>query len=74
MQKGFDIQKRKLAIILAVSMGSLAAIEVLLAVGLALEHGPYVIPLASITACVPGFVVAALAWRGRLPSKCSASS
>ena len=65
--------KRKLAVVLALSMVSVGAANVLLAVALAHEHRPSVIPLASLTACIPGFVVAALAWQGRLPSRCRAS-
>jgi len=49
------------------------AVNVMLAVGLAIDHKPYVLPLASLTACIPGFVVAGLAWRGRLASRCGVS-
>jgi hypothetical protein len=65
--------KRKLAVVLASSMGLVVAVNVMLAVGLAIDHKPYVLPLASLTACIPGFVVAGLAWRGRLTSRCGVS-
>ncbi len=60
--------RRKLAIFLAASMGALCLVEGLFAVVLAAQHKPFAIALASLTACIPGFVVAALAWQGRLPS------
>jgi hypothetical protein len=65
--------KRKLAIILASSMGVVLAVNLSLALGLALEHRPFAMVLASLSACIPGCVVAVLAWQGRLPSKCAAS-
>ena len=65
--------KRGLAIGLASSMVAVAAVNILLALGLALDHRAFVAPLASLTACIPGFVVAALAWRDRLPVACKAS-
>ena len=65
--------KRKLAVVLASSMGLVVAMNVLLALGLAIDHKPYVLPLASLTACIPGFVVAGLAWSGRLASRCGVS-
>jgi hypothetical protein len=65
--------KPKLAVVLVASMGLVLAVDAALALGLAFGHKPYVIPLISMTACIPGLVIAALAWQGRLPSKCKAS-
>jgi len=65
--------KRKLAIILASLIGVVGVADLLLALGLALDHKPYILPLASMTALIPGFIVASRAWRGRLASTCSAS-
>jgi hypothetical protein len=64
--------KRKLAIFLAGTLGIVAMSSVALSAMLAVAHKPFVIPLLSVTACLPGFVVAGLAWRGLLPSRCAA--
>jgi hypothetical protein len=63
----------KLAVVLLASMGLVATIDMLLTLGLALEHKSYVIPLLSVPAVIPGLVVAVLAWQGRLPSRCHAT-
>lgn len=64
--------KRKLAIILATSMGLVAAIDALLILSLAWAHKPFYFLLGSMTAVMPGIVMANLAWRGRLLSRCAA--
>jgi len=64
--------KRKLAIILATSMGLLAAMDALLILILAWSHRPFYFVVGGMTALMPGFVMASLAWRGRLPSRCAA--
>ena len=66
--------KRKLAILLASSMGLVWAVDLALGIGLALAHKPFIVPLISMSACIPGLVVAGLAWHGRLPSRCSLSA
>ncbi len=66
--------KRKLAILLASSMGLVLAVDLTLTIGLALAHRPFIIRLISMSACIPGLVVAVLAWRGRLPSRCGLSA
>jgi len=64
------MQKRKLAIILATSMGLMAALDAWLILSLAWAHRPFYFLLGSMAAVMPGFVIATLAWRGRLPSRC----
>ena len=66
--------KRKLALILVSSMGFVWVVNLALGVGLALQHRPFAIPLLSMTACIPGLVVAGLAWHGRLPPRCDPSA
>jgi hypothetical protein len=62
--------RRKLAVALAVSMAVLATMEVMLAVGLALAHRPFLVPLISLVAFLPGSVpIAILLWTGRSPSR-----
>jgi len=68
------MRKRKLAILLASSMGLVWAADLALGIGLALAHRPFVIPLLSMSACIPALVVAGLAWHGRLPPRCSHSA
>ena len=69
MQKS-PMPRRKLAIALAVSMAVLAAMEVMLAVGLALAHRPFLVPLISLAAFLPGYVpIGILLWTGRSPSR-----
>ena len=64
-----DMRKRKLAIFLASSMGLVWAVDLALGIGLASLHRPFIIPLLSMCACIPGLVVAGLAWQGRLPHR-----
>jgi hypothetical protein len=52
------------------ALGSAAVLDALLVLSLAIGHKSYIGPLASMTAFVPGLIVAALAWQGRLPSRC----
>lgn len=66
--------KRRLAILLASSMGLVLAVDLALGIGLGLAHRPFLIPLLSMSACIPGLVVAGLAWQGRLPPKCGLSA
>jgi hypothetical protein len=49
-------------------------LDLVLVFSLAAGHKPYVGALASMTAFIPGFIVAALAWQGRLPSRCGPAS
>jgi hypothetical protein len=65
------VPKRKLAVVLISTLGLVLIVNLTLLLGLAVAHKPYLIPLVSMTACIPGFVVAALAWQGRLPSRCA---
>ena len=65
--------KRKLAVILALSMGMAGAIDIALVVFVALQHKVFAIPLLGMTAFIPGLVMAGLAWEGRLPSSCRTS-
>jgi hypothetical protein len=67
------MRKRNLAVVLMSSLGLAVAVDLSLVLSLALEHRAYIIPLASVSAFIPGFVVAALAWQGRLPSSCKPS-
>jgi hypothetical protein len=63
--------KRRLAAILGASMSLVVAVNLGLVLGLASDHKAYVIPaLFGIASVIPGFVVATLAWRGRLRSRC----
>ena len=62
--------KRKLAIILMLAMTAVGAVNLMLIFWLAFVHKPFIFSLAGISACIPGFVVAALAWQGRLASRC----
>ena len=66
--------RRKLAIILAASLGAAAFADLALVLALAHDHRPFVVPLASLTGFIPGLVIATLAWRGRLPSRCAVRS
>ena len=66
--------KRKLAVVLFSTLGMAAILDLALALGLAMAHKPYIGPLAGLSAFIPGFVVAALAWQGRLPSRCGSPS
>ncbi|HEY2750714.1 hypothetical protein [Phenylobacterium sp.] len=63
--------KRKLAVVLIGTLGLVLIVNLTLVLGLAVAHKPYLIPLVSMTACIPGFVVAAFAWQGRLPTRCA---
>ncbi len=66
------MSKRKLAVVMMSLVTAVVLLNLALAIALAQEHRPYVVSLAAaMTACVPGFVVAALAWKGRLPSRCA---
>jgi hypothetical protein len=65
--------KRKLAVVLASTAGLVGAVDLSLVLGLAFTHRPYAIPLLSLMGCIPGFVIAALAWQGRLRSNCGAA-
>jgi len=65
--------KRKLAVVLWLSIGVAAAVDMALVATLALEHRAFVGPLLGMTAFIPGFVIAGLAWQGRLPSGCRTS-
>lgn len=67
------MHKRKLAIVLMLTLGFAAAVDVSLIIALAVGHKPYMGPLTSLTAFIPGVVVAVLAWQGKAPSGCSAS-
>ncbi len=64
--------KRRLAIILAAMMGLVVLLDAALIVSLAWAHRPFYFLIGSMAAVTPGFVVATLAWRGRLPSRCAA--
>lgn len=64
--------KRKLAIGLYASMALIIAVESVFALCLAGAHRPYWQVLTSLPATIPGFVIATLAWRGKLPS-CAAA-
>jgi len=66
--------KRKLAVVLMLTLGSVLAVDTALIIALAVEHRPFAIPLLSLTAFIPGMVIAALAWQGRLPFRCGAPS
>lgn len=63
--------KRKLAIVLLLTIGLATAVDTALVVSLALEHKAFAIPLVGMTAFMPGLVIAGLAWQGRLPSRCA---
>ncbi len=62
--------KPKLAMVLFLSIGMGAAIDMAFAFSLALEHKAFVIPLASMTGFIPALVIARLAWQGRLAPSC----
>ena len=66
--------KRRLALILFVSMSAVVAVQLVLMLVLAGAHKPYMTLVAGLTGTIPGFVIASLAWRGRLPSACKPSS
>jgi F0F1-type ATP synthase assembly protein I len=66
------MRKRGLAIILATAMGLVVTLDACLILILAWAHRPFYFLLGSMAAVTPGFVIAALAWRGRLPSRCAA--
>jgi hypothetical protein len=63
--------RRKLAVVQISARGLVLIVDLTLVLGLAIAHKPYLIALVSMTACIPGFVVAVLAWQGRLPSRCA---
>lgn len=64
--------KRKLAISLYASMSLVIGVELIFALWLAAVHKPYWQVLPSLPATIPGFVIATLAWRGKLLS-CAAA-
>jgi hypothetical protein len=67
---GADVPKRKLAVVLFSALGLAALVDALLVISLAVGHKPCIGPLASMVAFIPGFIIAARAWQGRLPSRC----
>ncbi len=58
---------RRLAFVLFGSMSAVVAILLLPMLVLAAAHKPYMSFLPGILGTMPGFMVAALAWRGKLP-------
>jgi len=65
------MQKRTLALGLTVAMSLVLLADLLLALMLANAHRFYGGVLAGATATIPGFVIASLAWRGKLPGNCA---
>ena len=69
------MRKPKLAIFLGLSVVVAMAIETAVFVIFAKTHLPPVPVLASFAAYIPAFVIAGLAWTGKLPSNgCSATA
>ena len=62
--------KRRLALVLFASMFAVVAILLTLMLVLAGANTPYLSLVAGLPTLIPGFVVATLAWRGKLPSAC----
>lgn len=62
--------KKKLAVFLSASMGAALIADLVAALFLANEHRPFVALVASATATIPGFVIAVLAWQGKLQTRC----
>jgi ABC-type cobalamin transport system permease subunit len=65
------MQKRVLALGLTAVMSAVVLADLVLALMLASAHKSYGAVVASLTATVPGFVIAVLAWRGKLPGNCA---
>ena len=63
------MQKRTLALVLIASMSGVLLVDLGLALALASAHKSYVGALAGLTGTIPGFVIAGLAWRGKLPER-----
>ncbi len=64
------MRKPKLAIFLSLSVVVAMAIEVLTFAIFVKNHFPYAAVMGSFAAYVPAFVIAGLAWTGKLPSNC----
>jgi F0F1-type ATP synthase assembly protein I len=64
--------KRKLAMVLFASMGVVLIGELAFALSLFTAHRSGALMLIGpMAATLPGFVVAVLAWRGKLPAACA---
>ena len=61
--------KRKLALVLVMSMSAIVIVQIIAFT--IVGHGSAALLSAGITATIPGFVIAALAWRGKLPFACA---
>jgi hypothetical protein len=68
------MSQRRLALILTGTLAFAFVVDAALAVMLALRHKWPMIPFAGFAGFVPGIVIAAQAWRGRLPSTCAAQA
>ncbi len=60
-----------MALVLTASMSAILLVDLAMALMLAGAHKSYVGTLAGLTATIPGFVIAVLAWRGKLPGNCA---
>jgi hypothetical protein len=64
--------KRKLAMVLFASMGAILIGQLVLVLALLATHRSGVLMLIGpMAATLPGFVIAVLAWRGKLPVTCA---
>lgn len=65
------MSKRKLTIILMLSLGFAAAFDLSLVFALALYHKPFAATLAgAVAGFIPALIVASMAWRRPPPSSC----
>ena len=62
--------KHRLALALMASMVAVVLADVIATLALSSAHKPYLGLLVSASATIPGFVIAVLAWRGKLPVSC----
>jgi len=63
---------KRLAVVLTTLMGLVVAVDTGIILTLAWAHRPFYFVVGSMAAVTPGLVMATLAWRGRLPSRCAA--
>ncbi len=68
------MKKPKLAILLILSVAAAMAVEISVFVIFAKTRLPPISVLASFAGFIPAFVIAGLAWTGKLPSTCRSAN